>query len=45
MRTGKNEIFTLCQKFEERQTENDLNFGFWPLLTGVIKVKKVSHIS
>lgn len=35
----------LCQKFEGRQTENDLNFGFWPLLTGAITVKKVSHVS
>jgi len=37
--------FTLFQKFEGRQTENDLNFCFWPLLTGAIKAKKVSHIS
>ena len=45
MRIRKNGIFTLCHKFEGRQTENDLNFGFGPLLTGAIKVKKVSHIS
>ena len=30
-------MFTLCQKFEGKQSENDLNLGFWFLLTGAIK--------
>lgn len=39
-------MFTLCQGFVGRQSDKDLDLGFWSLLTGAIRGNSnVSHTS